>query len=90
MQGSKHMGFDTKNDQRDELYQMRGSKTSKNITAKLATMTTTNASVRRKDQRPRQGDGGKRGERPMSALVGMLETCSWPCWPRLNCEFVRL
>ena len=25
------MGFDTKNDQRDELYQMRGSKNSKNV-----------------------------------------------------------
>ena len=31
MQGLKHMGFDTKNDQRDELYQMRSSKTSKNV-----------------------------------------------------------
>ena len=31
MQGSNHMGFDTKNDQRDELYQMRGRKVSKNV-----------------------------------------------------------
>ena len=31
MQGSKHTGSDTKNDQRVKLYEMRGSKISKNV-----------------------------------------------------------
>ena len=61
------------------------------MTAKLATMTTTKASVSKNDHFPRHLEGGSFGTFSICSIVGKFETRSDPCeGPKLNCELLKL